>query len=103
MQQTINLIEEALGNLKQTVRKLRAEQDKICEAMNDNWSNRICAERQIGQLEGELKTIYEQESNKKVDRDDRLVNAVKSMVTERSDKMPADKLQSSIFNHQPSY
>lgn len=61
MKETIKVIEESIQEKKEYVRRLRVEQDKLLEAITDNRANRLFTEKQISQLEIELKSIYDLE------------------------------------------
>lgn len=112
MQETINVIEKAIQEKKEFVRRLNHETEKLIERLSDNFSNRISTEKQIARLEIDLKNIYDQHYNKTQDTDNAANLKMGSFKTKSilSDDYTGSKFKKSEpqiadreYAHKPSY
>lgn len=101
MQESINVIEKAIQEKKEFVRRLNHEREKLIEGLSDNFSNRISTEKQIAQLEIDLKNIYDQHYNKPpIDNGANLKCVPDPMFAKKTaESRPADR----EYSHKPSY
>ncbi len=67
MQETINLIEQKLGENKEVLRRLSTEQEKLVTKLADNHVHKGNLSVQTLHLEIQLKDLYDQFYNRKKD------------------------------------
>lgn len=67
MQESITVIENAIQEKKEFVRRLNHEREKLIEGLSDNFSNRISTEKKIIELEKNLKELYDLTYNQEKD------------------------------------